>query len=751
MIMTQRIRIHRVLASAALTASFLLAADAAVAQQGAAGIRQWSQEVWETALRGDASRLNQKFSALPEVDHATTPRVRFKETYETHLANQSSALNERQESRERALEEMRDHVKAGDLSAALRSAVEAQTLGESLDAIFDDPEIRNIIDWAKSEVPEVKSEEDWLRAQELLYRLRTLYEDTHLHKEYQEADDELQQVNQRVALMSRYAPRALHELRNKHAERQGEEIQEFNSGAIPDWRERLDGVNHVMLRDALRLAASEHIENSGWRPLLTGGLESMRVLATTPSLGETFPDLNDQVRVEQWVKHIEEELGRLSRLKDGDIDGWTSSRILDRLVSVNDDTIELPENVIFREFGDGAMNKLDQFSEIIWPDNLRRFRQATEGNFVGVGILIRNNEKREIVVVNPLEGTPAYFAGVKPEDTIVEVDGESTVGWSLNDAVDEITGPRGVVVTLGLRREGEEDLVRIPIVRDVIKLQSVKGWWKEDLREDGSVDWNWYVDPISRIAYVKLTGFNEDTYSDLRHAWDEIRADGRPNGLILDLRFNPGGLLTSAVQISNLFMRRGVIVSGEDKDGIRAWQDQRAHPNRADLEGLPTVVLINKGAASGSEIVAGALQAHGAAVIVGERSYGKGSVQTVHQIAPNAALKLTTQYYRLPPKGDEEKGRLVHRRPNVDVWGVDPDIEMRMTPEQVGRAIELRQEADIIPEDEDGKLDPKSPDRPDINELITKGIDPQLETALLILQARALGTISAQERHAARD
>ncbi|NIM63406.1 MAG: PDZ domain-containing protein, partial [Acidobacteria bacterium] len=132
------------------------------------------------------------------------------------------------------------------------------------------------------------------------------------------------------------------------------------------------------------------------------------------------------------------------------------ARLLDKVVEQSEASIELPNKVIYREFGDGAMNELDQFSEIIWPNKLRRFRQSTHGSFVGVGILIRHDEKREIMVVSPLEGTPAYFAGVKPDDRIAKVDGATTAGWSLNDAVDKITGRKGTEVELGIRREGVE-------------------------------------------------------------------------------------------------------------------------------------------------------------------------------------------------------------------------------------------------------------------------------------------------------
>jgi carboxyl-terminal processing protease len=730
------------------------------ANQGATGtLQRWSEEVWESALRGDAAAVERQFQRVPGDEMSVA--ARFRASLESYRTNIDQARVSQAESRERAQRELHAHLDGGDLSQALRSAVEIQTLSEDFDAAFDNPEVAAVIELAVSEIPQVKESGDWLRAQELLFRLRTLYDDTTRHEEYRRYDEQLEQVNHRVALLARYVPAKLHELRNRAAERLGEEPVEFNLGNAVDWRDRLNDIEPRMLSEAMRKAATEHIEGQGWRPLLEGGLEAMRIFGTTTMLADTFPRIGDNAAVDRWVAGIEQELAELHRTPDRELGNWTATRVRDRLIKLNDETLKLPEKVIYREFGDGAMHHLDPFSEIIWPDKLRRFRQATEGNFIGVGILIRHNEKREIVVVNPLEGTPAYFAGIKPDDTIVEVNNESTVGWSLNDAVDQITGPKGAPVTLTIRREGHEDLLNIRIVRDVIKINSVRGWWKERLAENGEPVWDWYIDPVSRIAYIRLTSFNDDTYRDLIEAWRQISADGRPNGLIVDLRFNPGGLLTSAVQVSNLFVRRGMIVSGERKDGTMAW-DQRARPGAAELAGVPTVVLINKGSASGSEIVAGALQAHNAAVVIGERSFGKGSVQTVHNIATdrrgevNAALKLTTQYYRLPPMPGQEKGNLVHRRPGSPIWGVEPDIRVTMTAAQLEEWDRIRRRADIInpnaPEDGmlDGDLDPDAQERPHINEVLTRGLDPQLEAALLILQAKAMGTLEAQQRHAMR-
>jgi carboxyl-terminal processing protease len=320
--------------------------------------------------------------------------------------------------------------------------------------------------------------------------------------------------------------------------------------------------------------------------------------------------------------------------------------------------------VIYREFGDGAVGELatrfeDEFTQIIWPDQLRRFEQTIKGNFVGVGIMIRHDDKRDIQVINPLEGSPASRFGVKSDDRILAVDGKSTVGWTLNKAVDAITGPAGENVRLTVRREGIPEPIELTLVREEIKIRSVNGWWKKALDQKGQPVWDWFVAPESGIGYVRLSGFQEDSFRDFLDAVREMRRERELNGLVLDLRHNPGGLLSSAEQFSNAFIERGMIVSCKDRNGRVRYQ-KNAEPGRALLKDLPLVVLVNQGSASASEIVSGALKAHDRAVVLGERSFGKGSVQTVHDVsdrAASAAVKLTTQYYYLPACVGDAEGR----------------------------------------------------------------------------------------------
>ncbi|MBY0312529.1 MAG: S41 family peptidase, partial [Phycisphaerales bacterium] len=395
--------------------------------------------------------------------------------------------------------------------------------------------------------------------------------------------------------------------------------------------------------------------------------------------------------------------------------------------------------------GNGAMAKYDEFSAIIWPDEIARFERMTRGNFRGVGVQIQLDEESQMIkVVTPLEGTPAQRAGIRAGDLIKKIDGQSAVGISLNQAVDLITGPVDSGVTITMERKSGDDPdgkqitqdIDFKLARAIIPLASVKGWKRVGAKED---DWDYFIDPANRIGYVRLLQFTEDTTKDLRNAVNQMRAaqgGGAINGLILDLRYNPGGLLTEAVSVSNSFIDKGLIVSTR---GPRvAGEEKQATPGNVLLKDVPMVVLINEGSASASEIVSGAIRHYAdvgelRAVVIGQRSFGKGSVQNVWPIAQRAQMKLTTQYYYLPD------GRRLHRTPGATVWGVDPHLKVDTLLETDSEALRLRQDADVLPIDQKGEVvvDSKTP-RPDPNKLLTDGLDIQLQTALAVLQSQAI-------------
>ncbi len=704
----------------------------------------WSNEVWTAAMGGDLAEVEKLLGEVPTGKSGVT------ESFREMVASRNEHATESDEGRrkelDQAIADLGTHLEAGELTKALTAAVRAQTLSEDWGGALDRPEIAGLIRDAEEAEVAAEAAGDWLLAQEILFRLRTLHEDVGRGDDYKRYHAGLERVNRRIGLIAQYAPMALHDLRVKQVARIApeQELPEFNPAFAEDWKEQVRGISQPMLSSALRTIAAAHIGNVGWRPLLEGGLESLEILGTTTALEENFPALGDPAKVQAWQEALDRCEQLLAAVPDRELSRRHASRIIGELQLANQRTLELPEPVLFREFGDGSTDQLarryeDQYTEIIWPERYRRFQQQVDGSFVGVGILIRHDDKRDIVVVNPLEGSPAWRGGVKPEDRIVEVDGSSTVGWSTNRAVDEITGPAGRPVTLTLRREGAEEPVEIELIREPIKMRSVNGWWKKGLDEHGDPEWDWWIDRPGGVGYVRLTSFNDESFTDFLDAVNRMKSEGELRGLVLDLRHNPGGLLKSAVDFTNLYLRDGKIVTGEDRTGRETMRID-AQRNRSMLESLPTVVLVNQGSASASEIVAGALQAHDAALVVGDRSFGKGSVQEVHDLSDRQApamLKITTQLYRLPPGPEDPEGRLVHKQPGAEDWGVNPDIVVKMTPSQIEEALSLRQRADQIAEVDEDDAEP----RPDVMELVEGGIDPQLEMALLILKAKVLAQL----------
>jgi len=722
-----------------------LAAFVALGTAGVAfsspGNGSWSEDVWNASIEGDRARLETLLSQVPELEGQQYDSYRARlEGWGQHRIENREFIKERRAETHASLVSA---LEEGNLLEALRSAVEYQTLSEDFDACLSEPSVKEAIDRSEKELPVIIADRDWLYAQEVLLRLRTLYEDTSFGDRYEACDLRMEDNGQRIVLLRRYARERLYELYVKRNQRLGEDPPDsFNESLSDRWKQEVDGIDRSMVAEALETSVDEHISNSGWIPIYEGGFDALEVLTRTQSLAGTFDGMENGPLLASWHDGLDRlEADVEAQVEAGRAPHRVAGYCFDALETLNDKTIDLPDSVLWREFGDGALRPLDPYTSIIWPYDITEFNRQMEGKFIGVGIMISESEIGDIKVVYPLEGKPAYQSGVLPDDLILEVDGESTAGWTVQDAVHHITGPRYTNVTLGISRKGRDGLLEIPVARDLIKMHSVKGWRKIGRDEAGDPEWDWYIDQENRIGYVKLTQFNEDTYTDLRSAIEQMRDEGEPRGLVLDLRFNPGGLLTSAYQISDMFVSEGRILSGEDKMGRESFILD-SHRHNTFLGDIPTIVLINQGSASASEIVSGCIQAHEAGVIFGERSFGKGSVQTVHQVTQDSKLKCTTQYYRLPEGLTGLEGRLVDKEFSESDWGVAPDIEIDMSPDQIEKSLSLRLKADRLPGDpvppSTDEIIEEDAEQPDVDELLSKGLDPQLELAVLVLQARCL-------------
>lgn len=618
----------------------------------------------------------------------------------------------------KALDEVVQHSEAGDLKKALVAAIEAHSQSLDPQTLLTDPRITTMIGSVEQAATDAAADRDWLEVLSLYRRLNMLFEPRSPYR------DQLEKAERRVRILATYAPKRLQMLHLERLERLGKPAPEDQQPEqFEPWELLLKGIRIGMLNDVFADSA-RHVTSPNVKQLLNGSFDQVLLLTHLPALSETFAGLGDPQRVNAFADFIHSLRTEVSTRRSA-MNHRYAKRIIRRVLEKNRRTIGLPEKVMVYEMGEGAAGTLDKFSEIIWPYKVEQFERTTQGNFTGVGIKIELSKDRRIRVVTPMRNTPALRKGIRPNDYIVEVDGQPTTFWSLDKAVRKITGPRGSRVELGIERDGFDETLRFKLTRARIPIDSVLGW-----KYASPNTWDFYIDREAQIGYVRLIQFIPRSADDLDDAIESmIKSDGL-KGLILDLRGNPGGLLTQAIEVANRFVPSGTIVSTVGADDIRtsaySAKPHKVHPK------MEVVVLVNRTSASASEIVAGALQDYGKAVIVGSRTYGKGSVQDLYPLAGNdAVLRLTTQYYKLPA------GRIIHREPDDVQWGVDPDVTVDMTDQQVVDLLTLRQELDILPDPnaanaaiEGVKADPQ--------DILAQGKDPQLTAALLTIKTRLL-------------
>lgn len=325
----------------------------------------------------------------------------------------------------------------------------------------------------------------------------------------------------------------------------------------------------------------------------------------------------------------------------------------------------------------------DPYTVYLSPEELAPFDKQVRGTFSGIGAEVDIHENR-LRIISPLDDSPAYKAGVMAGDVVLEIDGQSTLNLKINEAIQRLMGPEGTPVKLKLHRTtGEEK--EVTILRGRINVQTVKG-----IRRKADSHWDFMLDPGAKIGYVRITQFTEKTIDDFRAALKTLQ-DQQVRGLILDLRFDPGGLLEAAVAISDLFLEKGKrIVSVKGRvvpERVTLATDGPKFPD------VPLVVIANESSASASEVVTGALSDNSRALFVGTRTFGKGSVQQVMALDNHeGAIKITNAYYYLP------NGRNIHQREGSEVWGVDPNegCYVPMNAEQIRKMIELRRDADVL-------------------------------------------------------
>lgn len=348
----------------------------------------------------------------------------------------------------------------------------------------------------------------------------------------------------------------------------------------------------------------------------------------------------------------------------------------------------------------GMLEELDPHSSYFSDTQWNQFRKQIEGSFTGIGVSVEmDTTTKRLKVLAPLPGAPAYKAGILAGDQILAVDGKTTDGMTRDEVIEALQGRPGTDVELEVQHIGRDESETITVTRSIIELPSVMG---DARKADDS--WDFMLDKERKIGYVRITNFIENTARELRDALDELVADGM-QALIVDLRDNPGGLLSAGVEITDMFLDEGTIVTTKGRN----TQDKAYEAVGPGTYGdFPLVVLVNQHSASASEIVSAALQDHGRAVVVGQRTYGKGSVQNILPLENGSSiLKLTVATYWRPSEKNIHRFQKEYEADSSEEWGVLPDegMEVELIGEPYLKWLEYRQQRDLVSRLSPSRLD----------------------------------------------
>jgi len=446
------------------------------------------------------------------------------------------------------------------------------------------------------------------------------------------------------------------------------------------------------------------------------------------ALGESFkdfkPDANAIAAFGLAMVSLENEIN--SWPEYGSKDSFIST--FEKVLELNLTTAKMPEGVVIAQFSEASFLTLDPYTVLVWPKDVSEFEQQMTNEFPGIGVEI-SRQNGQLTIGSLLPDTPAYSSGLDVGDVIEKVDGMPTKDVPLSCVVSRIKGPAGTKVTLTIRRNGKGQTHDITLTRAKIVVPTLRG-----LQRTGEGKWLRMVDEQDKIGYVRLTSFAETTASDTEAALKSLE-DAGMRGLILDLRFNPGGYYDSAVAVADEFLDGGLIVITRSRIGTPDYKTARSrgtHPN------YPMAVLINAGSASASEIVAGALAdpSHKRATLVGERTHGKGVVQGISTYpGEGSQLKYTMANWYLP-SGQKIKSHEEAKKENKDDWGVGPDVAVpSLRSDEFRKMFELQRDNDVLVNA--GHDDANSPlKKHTIAQTIE--VDPQLTTAILVVKSKLI-------------
>ena len=568
-------------------------------------------------------------------------------------------------------------------------------------ALLNDPFVKQTVRQAKHLAAEFESQGRWLDAYAICYcKLELIYEDDDKYSAYAK----LLQEKADIAAFLQDNP-------------------------CQTCRERYEGIDKQMFINAVDFLDSSYVSIIDYRSMAIKGINRCKLLAEV--ISNPYLETRNKIRDTRSQAYMAVLTGILDELNQSlvSISKDKLVGVFERVLAMNESQLGgmgLPPALLVVQFAKGALSSLDPYTVIYWPSQAQQFEQALTNQFTGIGIRF-SKEDESPKVLSVLPDTPAYHSGLEAGDVIVAVDGVGMSMMSPDCVAQNIAGPEGTKVTLTVRHEGEDKTRDITLHRTSIVVPSIRGWQRSETGQ-----WLYMIDACNKIGYIRISCFDSRTVDDFERTLIQLEKQGL-NGLVLDLRSNPGGLLNGAIEIADMFIKEGLIARIQPRCGMPNYVSahrEKTHPD------YPLVVLIDRFTASSAEILSGVLQEpkHNRATIVGERSYGKSSVQSiVSHIGGGAKLKYTTAYYYLP-SGQKIKNRDTDTKLSCANWGVLPDVNIKL------RSAELRNMAKMQRANEStvkGGLN-IAPDVQKFSSRETIDADPQLATGILVLKSKMI-------------
>jgi carboxyl-terminal processing protease len=520
----------------------------------------------------------------------------------------------------------------------------------------------------------------------------------------------------------------------------------FEDSLCETRQERFRGVKKEMFIRTIVFLDLYYVNVIDYRQMAAKAIERCKLLGEVIGVSSRFdPDSSefkagssdaepflppDRTELATWSASLDALLDEVKSTSEGpgSFDKRKLIGIFTKVLRLNGMTVELPQSILIVQFSEAALSALDPYTLIIWPKQVQDFEKMMTNEFTGIGIEI-SKPKGLLTVASLLPDTPAYKSGLDAGDVIQAVDGLETKDMTRSCAIRKITGPKGTKVTLTIKRPGEEKTRDITIIRDRIIVPTIRGWQRTDTGR-----WRYMIDEHNKVGYVRITSFAAESAASLEKVLLQLESQGL-KGLVLDLRYNNGGLLDSALAVVDKFIEEGLIVKRQRGFGRMPIYDdahrKNTHPN------YPVIILINSGSASSSEIVAGALadEKYKRAILVGTRTHGKGSVQGITGYPGGGAqLKYTMAHYHLPSDQRVESRDAMKKLGRED-WGVGPNIEVELKSNELKKMIEVQRDNDVLVQANHNNVNHKQ-NKHTIEE--TLEADRQLAIGLLVVRSKLI-------------